>query len=126
MHFIRPLTINTPRPTNLYRAQLIARQQKASESVPELVRDIRRLTHLAYAQAPSDVKETLAMGLIVNALHSSEMRLWIKQSRPKNLKEVVCLAVELDAFNYAKKRRQEVGGVVRTVDIQHAKQAEIS
>ena len=111
---------------DLYRAQLKDRQQKASESVPELGQDIRRLTNLAYAQAPSDVKETLAMEFFIDALHSSEMRLRIKQSRPKNLNEAVCLAVELDAFNNAEKRRQEVGGVVRTADIQPTKQAEMS
>ena len=65
---------------DLYRAQLKDRKQKASESVPELGQDVRRLTNLAYAKAPSDVRETLAMEYFIDALHSSDMRLRIKQS----------------------------------------------
>ena len=49
-----------------------------------------------YAIAPSDVRKTLAKE---EALHSSEMRLRIKKSRPKNINEAVWLAVQLDAFN---------------------------
>ncbi|KAK3085169.1 hypothetical protein FSP39_025425 [Pinctada imbricata] len=101
---------------DLYRAQLKDRKQKASESVPELGQDVRRLTNLAYAKAPSDVRETLAMEYFIDALHSSDMRLRIKQSRPKSLNEAVCLAVELDDFNSAEKSRQEIGGLVRATD----------
>ncbi|KAK3084984.1 hypothetical protein FSP39_022391 [Pinctada imbricata] len=96
---------------DLYRAQLKDRRQKASESVPELGQNIRRLTHLAYAKAPSDVRETLAMENFIEALHNSDMRIRIKQSRPKNLNEAVCLAVELDAFNSTEKRRADTVSV---------------
>ena len=102
--------------TELYRAQLRDRRQKASESIPELGQDVRRLTNLAYATASADVRETLAKEQFIDALHSSEMRLRIKQSRPKNLNEAVCLAVELDAFNSAEKRRQEPTGFVRAAE----------
>ena len=44
--------------TELYRAQLRDKRQKASESLPELGQEIRRLTNLAYPTAPNDVKET--------------------------------------------------------------------
>ncbi|KAK3104661.1 hypothetical protein FSP39_007335 [Pinctada imbricata] len=96
---------------DLYRAQLKERRQKASESIPELGQDIRRLTNLAYAKAPSDVQETLAKEYFIDALHNADMRLKIKQSRPKNLNEAVCLAVELDAFNNAEKKRDGTGCV---------------
>ena len=105
--------------TELYRAQLRDRRQKASESIPELGQDVRRLTNLTYATAPADVREIMAKEQLIDALHSSEMRLRIKQSRPKNLNEAVCLAVELDAFNNAEKRRQEPTGSVRAAEGRH-------
>ncbi|KAK3086715.1 hypothetical protein FSP39_022396 [Pinctada imbricata] len=101
---------------DLYRAHLKDRKQKASESIPELGQDIRRLTNLAYAKAPNDVRETLATEYFIDSLHSSDMRLRVKQSRPKNLNEAICLAVELDAFNKEDKKRDEAGGFVLRTD----------
>ena len=49
-----------PNQTELYRTQLKERRQRATETLPELAQDIRRLTNLAYNTVPSDVKETLA------------------------------------------------------------------
>ena len=65
----------------LYRAQLKDRRQKASESLPELGQDIRRLVNLAYHTAPHDVIETLARGSFIDALMDSNMRLKVKQAR---------------------------------------------
>lgn len=42
-----------PNQTELYRVQLRDRKQKATESMAELGQDIRRLTNLAYASAPT-------------------------------------------------------------------------
>ena len=102
--------------TELYRAQLRERRQNASESIPELGQDIRRLTNLAYASAPIDVRETLAKEQFIDALINSEMRLRIKQSRPKDLNDAICHAVELDAFNNAEKRLQDSRGFVRVAE----------
>ena len=41
------------------------------------------------------------------------MRLRIKQSRPKDLNDAICHAVELDAFNNAEKRLQDSTDFVR-------------
>ena len=100
--------------TELYRAQLRERRQKATETIPELGQDIRRLTSLAYSSAPIDVRETLAKEQFIDALFSSDMRLRIKQSRPRDLNEAICLAVELDAFNIAEKRLHESSAFVRS------------
>ena len=104
--------------TDLYRAQLKERRQRAVETIPELGQDIRRLTNLAYATAPVDVRETLAKEQFIDALVSSDMRLRIKQSRPQDLNHAVCLAVELDAFNNAEKRMQEKSGFVRSAEVE--------
>ena len=60
--------------TELYRAQLPERRQRATETIPELGQDIRRLTNLAYNSAPIEVRETLAKEQFVDALVSSDMR----------------------------------------------------
>ncbi|XP_056006949.1 uncharacterized protein LOC130050723 [Ostrea edulis] len=91
--------------TELYRAQLRERRQKASESLPEMGQDVRRLVNLAYPTAPDDVREILATEQFLDGLHSSEMRLKIKQARPVNLNDAIQRAVELEAYNRAESRR---------------------
>ena len=93
--------------TELYRSQLRERRQKASESLPEMGQDVRRLTNLAYPTASSDLKEILATEQFLNGLYDCEMRLKIKQARPSSLNDAIQRAVELEAFNRAEKRRTE-------------------
>ncbi|CAG2243407.1 unnamed protein product [Mytilus edulis] len=93
--------------TELYRTQLRERRQKASESLPELGQDIRRLANLSYPTAPNDVRETLAKEQFVDGLMSVDMRLRIKQARPADLNDAVRHAVELEAFNKAEIKREE-------------------
>lgn len=80
-----------PNQTDLYRVQLKKRRQKLSESISELGHAIRRLTELAYASAPGEVRGTLAKDSFIDALTNSEMRIRIKQSRPQNLNEAIRL-----------------------------------
>ena len=106
--------------TELYRAQLRERHQRATETIPELGQDIRRLTNLAYSSAPIEVRKTLAKEQFIDALVSSDMRLRIKQSRPKDLNEAICHAVELDAYNNAEKRLHESTSFVRSAHIENS------
>lgn len=99
-----------PNQTELCRVQLRERRQKASESLSELGQDVRRLTNLAYPTAPSDLRETLSKEQFIDALVSSDMRLRIKQARPKNLNDAVRHAVELEAFNRAERKHLEAEG----------------
>lgn len=103
-----------PNQTELYRVQLRERRQKASESLSELGQDIRRLTNLAYPTAPNDLRETLAKEQFIDALVNSDMRLRIKQARPKNLNDAVRHAVELEAFNRAERKHLESEGYMRS------------
>ena len=54
--------------TELYRAQLRERRQKASETLPEMGQEIRRLTNLAYPTASSELKEVLATEQFLDGL----------------------------------------------------------
>ncbi|XP_056014993.1 uncharacterized protein LOC130052872 [Ostrea edulis] len=93
--------------TELYRVQLRERRQKATESLPELGQSIRRLTHLAYPTAPNDVRETLAKEQFIDARIDMDMRLRIKQARPRSLNDATRHAVELEAFVRSDKQRME-------------------
>jgi hypothetical protein len=95
-----------PNQMDLYRVQLKERRQKASETLPELGQTIRRLVNKAYPKAPAEVRETLSTEHILDALVNSEMRIRIKQSRPANLNQAICLAVELDALYKAEKKNE--------------------
>ncbi|CAC5376670.1 unnamed protein product [Mytilus coruscus] len=81
-----------PNQNELYRVQLKERRQRASETLPELGQTIRRLVIRAYPLAPIEVKETLSKDYFLDVLHDSEMRIKIKQSRPQNLNQAICLA----------------------------------
>jgi hypothetical protein len=82
-----------PNQMDIYRVQLKERRQKASQTLPELGQGIRRLVNKAYPKAPAEVKETLSTEHFLDALVNSEMRIRIKQSRPANLNQAICLAV---------------------------------
>ena len=86
------------------------RRQRASETLPELGQDVRRLANLAYPTAPIEVRETLAKEQFIDALKDSDMRIRIKQSRPVDLNDAIRHAVELDAFNSAERRHVEDRG----------------
>lgn len=102
-----------PHQTELYRAQLRSKRQKAGETLPELGQTIRRLTTLAYSTAPADVLETLAKEQFIDALSDGDSRIRIKQCRPKTLNEAVQLAVELETFKRAEKRKDDGTGFLR-------------
>ncbi|XP_071141135.1 uncharacterized protein [Mytilus edulis] len=101
--------------TELYRTQLRERRQKASESLPELGQDIRRLANLSYPTAPNDVRETLAKEQFIDGLMSVNMRLRIKQARPTDLNDAIRNAVELEAFNKAEIKQDNGKGYSRAI-----------
>lgn len=102
-----------PNKTELYRVQLKEIRQRARESLPELSQAIRRLVNKAYPHAPNEVIETLAREHFLDALVDSEMRICINQSRPENLNQTICLAVELEAFYKAEKNHETGRGHMR-------------
>ena len=106
-----------PNQTELYRVQLRDRRQKASETLPQLGQDIRRLTNLAYPNAPAEVRETLAQEQFIDALINSDMRLRIKQVRPASLNDAVRNAVELEAFYRAERKHTESQGITFATNV---------
>ncbi|CAG2228626.1 unnamed protein product [Mytilus edulis] len=99
--------------TELYRVQFKECRQKASETLPGLGQSVRRLSNLAYPTAPLELRDTLAKEQFIDALVDSEMRLRIKQSRPKGLNDAIRLAVELEAYNTAESKTLNSMGHLR-------------
>ncbi|CAC5398065.1 unnamed protein product [Mytilus coruscus] len=60
-----------------------------------------------------ELRDTLAKEQFLDALVDSEMRLRIKQSRPKGLNDAIRLAVELEAYNKAESRTMKSMGHLR-------------
>jgi hypothetical protein len=88
----------------LYRVQLRNCWKKAAETIPELVKSLRRLTNLAYPLAPIEVKETLVMEQFLDALPNLDMRIKIKQACPKSLNDDIRHAVEIETIFKAKNK----------------------
>jgi hypothetical protein len=95
-----------PNQMDLYRVHLKERRQKASQTLPEQGQVIRRLVNKAYPKAPAEVRETLSTEHLLDALVNLEMRIRIKPSRPANLSQAICLAVEFDALYKAEKKNE--------------------
>ncbi|XP_063431167.1 uncharacterized protein LOC134713784 [Mytilus trossulus] len=107
--------------TELYRCQFKECRQKASETLPGLGQSVRRLSNLAYPTAPLELRDTLAKEQFIDALVDSEMRLRIKQSRPKGLNDAIRLAVELEAYNKAEsKTLNSIGHLRQTTSDERA------
>jgi hypothetical protein len=71
---------------------------------------------LAYPTATAEIRETLTKDQFVDALVDSEMRIRIKQARPRNLNDAIQLAVELEAYNRAEKRNYARSTTIEPVD----------
>ncbi|CAG2248250.1 unnamed protein product [Mytilus edulis] len=91
--------------TELYRVQFKESRQKVNDTLPGLGQSVRRLSNLAYPTAPLELRDTLAKEQFIDALVDSEMRLRIKQSRPKGLNDAIRLAVDLEAYNTAESKK---------------------
>lgn len=93
-----------PSQAELYRVQMRERRQRAGETFSELRQAIQRLANMAYPTATFEFRESLARDHFVDALDNSEMRIRIKQSRPRSLNDAVILAVELAAHQRAERK----------------------
>ncbi|PJE78408.1 hypothetical protein CI610_02661 [invertebrate metagenome] len=100
--------------TELYRSMLKQKRLGPSETIPELGEGIKRLTYLAYPTVSRDVVEMMAKDNFIDALPDGDMRLRIKQSRPKSLNEAVGLAVEIESFCKVERDRRDEMKYVRS------------
>ena len=99
--------------SELNRATLRNRIRRRDESLPELAGDIERLVRLAYPSGTPEMLEALAKDQFVDAVHDDDIRLRIAQSRPTTLRQALEIALELESFALANKRRSRYVREVR-------------
>ena len=93
----------------VFRSQLKGRTRKRSEPLPELCAEVKKLVCKAYPDAPSSIKDCF-----IDALNSAELEWSVRQSKPLSLDDALRLALEYEAFEQGRQRRQGVGTVVRS------------
>ena len=85
--------------TALYRTQLKCRRRGKTESLSELVNDIRRLMVLAYPGPTTAVTESFACDAFLEALNDRELALKIREKEPPSLEDAYQSAMRLEAYN---------------------------
>ena len=98
----------------VFRSQLKGRTRKRSEPLPELCAEVKKLVRKAYPDAPSSIKDVFAKDCFIDALNSAELEWSVRQSKPLSLDDALRLALEYEAFEQGRQRRQGVGTVVRS------------
>ena len=81
------------------------RVQIREEGLTELAEDVEKLIWLAYPEADPAMMEVLGIDHFIDALHEEEMRLKVRQSRPKTLRQAVQTSLELESFHLASRQR---------------------
>ena len=78
-----------------------------------MAQTIQKLTRQAYPGATSDLHNILALDHFIDAIPDTDMRLRLRESRPKNISEAETQATRLETHKLADKQR---GRLVRSVE----------
>ncbi len=89
----------------LHRMKLKGRRRRREEALPELAEDVERLVRLAYPRAAMSLQELLAKDHFIDALADEDMRLKVRQARPRGLREALQAALELESYQLASRER---------------------
>ncbi|GFY20449.1 retrovirus-related Pol polyprotein from transposon 412 [Trichonephila clavipes] len=110
------------------RLQLKSRQQKVSETLQELATDVERLSHLAFSDCPTEVREVLALQHFIDGVRDPEIQKALRMADLKDLKGALVFAMKFEAAQQNTKgqtphtSRQRIGhvelkcGAVRATD----------
>ena len=90
------------------RAKLKCRSKSKEDSMPELAESVEILTRVAYPDASVELQDTIARDNFIDALQDDDMRLKIRQARPKSLQSALENALELESFQMASRQRSRV------------------
>ena len=90
----------------LHRYKFKTRVRRREESLQELAEDLERSVRLAYPLAPEEMKDLLAKEQFNDALLDGNARLRLKQSRPQSVRAALTLAMELESYRLASRRRE--------------------
>lgn len=93
--------------TEIYKTQLKCRIRRKNESITELMQDIKRLVRMSYPNAPLDFRDQITKDSFIESLNEQDMEWSVFQGRPKSLEDAVRLALEYEAFQQARGRRNK-------------------
>ncbi|GFX36848.1 gag-Pol polyprotein [Trichonephila clavipes] len=83
------------------RLQLKSRQQKVSETLQELATDVERLSHLAFSDCPTEVREVLALQHFIDGVRDPEIQKALRMADLKDLKGALVFAMKFEAAQQA-------------------------
>ncbi|GFX73502.1 retrovirus-related Pol polyprotein from transposon 412 [Trichonephila clavipes] len=83
------------------RLQLKSRQQKVSETLQELATDVERLSHLAFSDCPTEVREVLALQHFIDGVRDPEIQKALRVADLKDLKGALVFAMKFEAAQRA-------------------------
>ncbi|GFY15030.1 CCHC-type domain-containing protein [Trichonephila clavipes] len=86
------------------RLQLKSRQQKVSETLQELATDVERLSHLAFSDCPTEVREVLALQHFIDGVRDPEIQKALRMADLKDLKGALVFAMKLEAAQQATRK----------------------
>ncbi|GFW63767.1 retrovirus-related Pol polyprotein from transposon 412 [Trichonephila clavipes] len=86
------------------RLQLKSRQEKVSETLQELATDVERLSHLAFSDCPTEVREVLALQHFIDGVHDPEIQKALRMADLKDLKEALVFAMKFEAAQQATRK----------------------
>ncbi|GFS99793.1 retrovirus-related Pol polyprotein from transposon 412 [Trichonephila clavipes] len=86
------------------RLQLKSRQQKVSETLQELAMDVERLSHLAFSDCPTEVREVLALQHFIDGVRDAEIQKALQMADLKDLKGALVFAMKFEAAQQATRK----------------------
>ncbi|GFU18421.1 retrovirus-related Pol polyprotein from transposon 412 [Nephila pilipes] len=93
------------------RLQLKSRQQRQSETLQDLTTDVERLSHLAFADCPADVRNTLALQYFIDGVKDPEIVKALRLAELKDLKSALVYGLKYEVAQQTSRRdRHLVGG----------------
>ena len=89
----------------MFRTRLKVRTKGRNESLSELAQSIKKLTRQSYPRAEPGMTDILALDHFIDALPDPDMRLRLRESRPKDIGEAEILAIRLETYKLADTQR---------------------
>ncbi|GFT28015.1 CCHC-type domain-containing protein [Nephila pilipes] len=86
------------------RLQLKSRQQRQSETLQDLATDVERLSHLAFADCPADVRDTLVVQYFIDGVKDPEIQKALRLAELKDLKSALVYGLKYEAAQQASRR----------------------
>ncbi|GFS95350.1 retrovirus-related Pol polyprotein from transposon 412 [Nephila pilipes] len=86
------------------RLQLKSRQQRQSETLQDLATDVERLSHLAFANCPAEVRDTLAIQYFIDGVKDPEIQKALRLVELKDLKSALVYDLKYEAAQQTSRR----------------------